>query len=132
MEDIPLIFDFKIAILPKMRDSDTNIISNIYSEDRHRQFASVNMRTFNPLAFSVGTVENADRSNEEKIYQLQSKLSETESKFSQLLQNQSEIIQAVVSKLSETECKLSVTESQLKQTNALLNDCLNRLAQLEN
>jgi uncharacterized coiled-coil protein SlyX len=123
MEDIPIGFSIKMGdrdilsnisnISAKDNIEDTSNINNI-------EFSSIGMRIFNPItsADTIGytnreTVTKYASHERNQIAHLESKLAETESKLSQLQQVQ------------------SVTESRLNQTNAILNDCLNRLAKLE-
>jgi vacuolar-type H+-ATPase subunit I/STV1 len=127
MEDIPIGFGIKIGNSDEMSKIERGHSDNIdCSEDINiREYSWVSMRTFNPMTSELA--KNTDIKNKfhenNRIVQLESKLSETESKLSATESKLSEVLKFQ----SETEFKLS----KLDQTNAMLNDCLSRLAKLE-
>jgi hypothetical protein len=140
MENIPIGFNIKIGdrhLLAHIGSGDINndIVKDDIGDQEH---ALISMHRLNPMTADI-TTGNVDTSlslhelitqlsqERMRIAALESKQSVTESKLSATESMLSKMLQVQ----SETELKLSVTESRLEQTNALLNDCLNRLAQLE-
>jgi hypothetical protein len=134
MEDIPIGFGIKIGdrdILPAVGKRDSNVsqgtskidISELHSSGESK---SIGMHIINPMSTT-----NEDISNQEE---------NVNHTTQDVMRNTGleSILSVTQSKLSETESKLtevlhfkSETENQLNQTNAMLNECLTRLAQLE-
>jgi hypothetical protein len=131
MEDIPIGFNIKILdddnLLNANKDDTNNIVSEQHDidnlEDCTREFSSFSMRTLNPISTTGNTNEDIDCENNNNIISQHEVINQTSQERIRIAE--------LESMLSEVLQFKSEKETQLNQTNVLLQECLNRLAQLE-